>query len=107
MSYCHIAELLFFLKEGGKKENHMTQYDNMAGRVRQGLGRVIYTAGTDMTPYDNMTQLANLHSEAIDVNSSPEAADVPYPILEYQIGRRVKISIGNMISQHFLGFENL
>jgi hypothetical protein len=72
-----MAELLFFLKEGGKKENHMTSYDNMAGRVRQGLGRVIHAAGTDMTPYDNMTQIAKLHSEAINVNSRPEAADVP------------------------------
>ena len=33
----------------------MTEYDNMAGPVRQGFGRVIYAVGTDMTPYDNMT----------------------------------------------------
>lgn len=27
----------------------------MAGRVRQGFGRVTYDVGADMTPYDNMT----------------------------------------------------
>jgi hypothetical protein len=50
---CHtvISRNCFFFKGGGKK-NHMT-------------------------PYDNMTQIAKLHSEAIDVNSRPEAADVP------------------------------
>ena len=35
----------------------MTEYDNMAGPVRQGLWSVIYIVGTDMTPYDNMTRL--------------------------------------------------
>jgi hypothetical protein len=35
----------------------MTEYDNMAGSVRQGFGRVTYMVGTDMTPYDNMTRL--------------------------------------------------
>ncbi len=33
----------------------MTEYDNMAGPVRQGLWSVTYMVGTDMTPYDNMT----------------------------------------------------
>jgi hypothetical protein len=47
----------FLLKKGGKKENHMTEYDNMAGRVGQGLWSVIYMVGTDMTAYDNMTLL--------------------------------------------------
>ncbi len=42
----------FLFKKGGKKENHMTEYDNMAGPVRQGLWSVIYIVGTDMTPYD-------------------------------------------------------
>jgi hypothetical protein len=31
----------FLFKKGGKKENHMTRYDNMAGPVRQGLWSVI------------------------------------------------------------------
>jgi hypothetical protein len=34
----------------------MTEYDNMAGPVRQDLWSVIYIVGTDMTPYDNMTR---------------------------------------------------
>jgi hypothetical protein len=49
LSYSKTA---FLLKKGGKKENHMTEYDNMAGRVRQGLWSVTYIVGTDMTPYD-------------------------------------------------------
>ena len=42
----------FLLKKGGKKENHMTEYDNMAGRVGQGFGRVTYMLSADMTLYD-------------------------------------------------------
>ena len=42
----------FLLKKGGKKENHMTEYDNMADRVGQGLWSVIYMVGPDMTLYD-------------------------------------------------------